>query len=202
VSAGIVVREVAPAELEVLGELTVAAYREVGETDEPYYAELRDVASRAARVPVLVAVDAADGRLLGGMTYVPGPGPFAEGDFGDAATFRMLAVDPAARGRGAGRALVEAAIARARADGRTSIGIFTRPFMGPRRRSTSRWGSSGSPASTGSSSRRTAARLPAAAVSPARHRPPSGRIARRASRHARSGGYRRPPRPADGFESS
>jgi ribosomal protein S18 acetylase RimI-like enzyme len=41
----------------------------------------------------------------------------------------MLAVDPAARGRGAGRALVEAAIHRARADGRASIGIFTRPFM-------------------------------------------------------------------------
>jgi ribosomal protein S18 acetylase RimI-like enzyme len=128
-NAGVVVREVAPHELDPLGELTVAAYREVGETDEPYYAELRDVASRAARVPVLVAVDTVDGRLLGGMTYVPGPGPFAEGDFGDAATFRMLAVDPAARGRGAGRALVEAAIARARADGRPSIGIFTRPFM-------------------------------------------------------------------------
>lgn len=129
-AAGIVVREVAPAELDALGELTVAAYREVGETDEPYYAELRDVAGRAAHVPVLVAVDAADGRLLGGMTYVPGPGgPFAEGDFGDAATIRMLAVAPAARGRGAGRALVEAAIARARADGRPTIGIFTRPFM-------------------------------------------------------------------------
>jgi ribosomal protein S18 acetylase RimI-like enzyme len=129
-AAGVVIREVTPAEVDALGELTVAAYREVGETDEPYYAELRDVAARAARVPVLVALDAADGRLLGGMTYVPGPdGPYAEGDFGDAATIRMLAVDLAARGRGAGRALVETAIARARADGRPSIGIFTRPFM-------------------------------------------------------------------------
>jgi ribosomal protein S18 acetylase RimI-like enzyme len=129
VSAGVVVREVAPAELDALGELTVAAYREVGETDEPYYAELRDVASRAAHVPVLVAVDAASGRLLGGMTYVPGPGPYSEGEFGDAATIRMLAVDRAVRGRGVGRALVEAAIERARADGRPAIGIFTRPFM-------------------------------------------------------------------------
>lgn len=128
-TAGVVVREAEPDELDPLGELTVAAYREVGETDEPYYAVLRDVAGRAAHVPVLVAVDAEDGRLLGGMTYVPGPGPLAEGSFGDAATFRMLAVDPAARGRGAGRALVRAAIARARADGRPSIGIFTRPFM-------------------------------------------------------------------------
>lgn len=127
---GLVVREIRSEEHDALGEITVAAYREVGETDEPYYAELRDVAARAAQVPVLVAVDAASGRVLGGMTYVPGPdGPFAEGEFGDAATIRMLAVDVAARGRGAGRALVEAAIARATADGRPSIGIYTRPFM-------------------------------------------------------------------------
>jgi GNAT superfamily N-acetyltransferase len=126
---GVFVREIAPAEHEALGEITVAAYREVGETDEPYYAELRDVAARAALVPVLVAVDDRTGRLLGGLTYVSGPGPYAEGDFGDAATFRMLAVDPAARGRGVGRRLVEAAIARARAEGRPAIGIFTRPFM-------------------------------------------------------------------------
>lgn len=128
--ARVVVREIVPAEHQQLAAITVAAYRDAGETDEPYYAELADVATRAASVPVLVAVDAASGRLLGGLTYVPGPdGPYAEGDFGDAATFRMLAVDRAARGRGVGRALVEAAIARARADRRPSIGIFTRPFM-------------------------------------------------------------------------
>jgi ribosomal protein S18 acetylase RimI-like enzyme len=129
VTAGVLVREVAPNELDALGELTVAAYRDVGETDEPYYAELRDVAGRAAQVPVLVAVDAGNGHVLGGLTYVPGPGPYAEGAFGDVATFRMLAVDPSARGRGVGRALVEAAIARARAAGAPAIGIFTRPFM-------------------------------------------------------------------------
>lgn len=129
VAGDIVVREIAPPEIEALGDLTVAAYRDVGETDEPYYAELRDAATRAARVPVLVAVEASSGRLLGGLTYVPGPGPYSEGEFGDAASIRMLAVDPAARGRGAGRALVEAAIERARRDGRPSIGIFTRPFM-------------------------------------------------------------------------
>jgi ribosomal protein S18 acetylase RimI-like enzyme len=41
----------------------------------------------------------------------------------------MLAVALGARGRGAGRRLVEACIARARADGRPGIGIYTRPFM-------------------------------------------------------------------------
>ncbi|MEW5992693.1 MAG: hypothetical protein AB1736_15300 [Chloroflexota bacterium] len=68
---GIVVREIAPAEMARLGEITVAAYREVGGTDEPYYAQLSDVATRAAVVPVLVAVQAGTGRLFGGLTYVP-----------------------------------------------------------------------------------------------------------------------------------
>jgi ribosomal protein S18 acetylase RimI-like enzyme len=125
----IVIREVRPDEAAALGDLTVAAYREVGETDESYFGELRDVAGRAGLVPVLVAVDIATDRLLGGVTYVPGPGPFHEGDFGEAASIRMLAVAPDARRRGIGRALVEACIARARADGRPALALYTRPFM-------------------------------------------------------------------------
>lgn len=128
-SAGILIRPIAPEEHGVLGDITVAAYREVGETDEPYYAELRNVTQRASLATVLVAVDASSGQVLGGVTYDAGSGPYAEGDFGDAATFRMLAVISEARGRGVGRALVEAVIAQARADDRPAIGIFTRPFM-------------------------------------------------------------------------
>lgn len=124
------IRDVRPGEHETLGEITVAAYVEAGETDEPYFAELRDVATRAALVPVLVAVDHASGAVLGGVTYVPGPGPYHEGLFGQRdASFRMLAVSAEAQGRGVGRALVEACIARARSDEREAIGIVTRPFM-------------------------------------------------------------------------
>ena len=108
-TSDIVVRAINAAEHEALGELTVAAYREVGETDEPYYAELRDVATRAALVPVLVAVDAPSGRLLGGLTYVPGPGPYSEGEFGEAAaSIRIRAVGPRAPGRRARRPLPRA----------------------------------------------------------------------------------------------
>lgn len=131
---GIEIREVRPDEMEALGDLTVAAYREAGETDEEYYPELRDVARRAALVPVLVAVDASTGLLLGGVTYVPGPGPYHEGEFGDAAAFRMLAVRSDARGRGVGRALVEAVVERARTEGRPGVCLFTRPFMAPAHR--------------------------------------------------------------------
>lgn len=128
-SPRLVVREVLPDEYEALGRLTVAAYRDVGETDEGYYAELLDVDGRARQVPILVAVSADGERLLGGVTYVPGPGPYHEGEFGDAASFRMLAVASEARGLGAGRALVAACIERARAAGRPALAIYTRPFM-------------------------------------------------------------------------
>jgi len=123
------VRAALPSEYAAIGDLVVEAYRDAGETDGGYEPELRDVAGRAAQVPVLAAVDEASGRLLGTVTYVPGPGPYHEGEFGEAASFRMLAVATEARGRGIGRALVDACIERARADGRASIGIHTRPFM-------------------------------------------------------------------------
>jgi GNAT superfamily N-acetyltransferase len=128
-SSTIVVREARPEEYAELGAMTVAAYRAAGETEEGYYPELLDVASRARDVPVLAAVDATTGRLLGTTTYVPGPGPWHEGDFGPLASMRMLAVAPDVQGRGAGRALVVACIERARAAGSPGLGLHTRPFM-------------------------------------------------------------------------
>jgi ribosomal protein S18 acetylase RimI-like enzyme len=124
------IRAVRPEEYEALGALTVRAYSEIpGETDEGYHAELRDVAARAGVVPVLIAVEP-DGTLLGGVTYVPGPGtPWSESERDGEAGFRTLAVDPTARGRGVGRALVEACLALARGDGKVRVVLYTRPSM-------------------------------------------------------------------------
>jgi GNAT superfamily N-acetyltransferase len=127
------VRIAEPADYTALGALTVAAYRAVpGYGGEPAYEdELRDVAARAAGTDteVLVAV-ADDGAVLGGVTYAASPASRqAEFDDPDAAGFRMLAVDPAAQGRGAGAALVAAVVERARADGRRRIIIHSTPWM-------------------------------------------------------------------------
>lgn len=119
------VRPIRPDEHAALGELTVAAYARVdpGTLQRDYADELRDVAGRAAGAEVLVAVDEdAGGALVGGVTYVPGPGsPSAEFSEPDAAGMRMLAVAAEAQRRGVGEALTRACIDRARAAGRRTL---------------------------------------------------------------------------------
>ena len=126
--SGVEIRLARPDEYDVLGELTVDAYRALGLVGDGYAAELRDVAGRAATTDVLVAVDG-EGRVLGGLAYVPGPGPLAEFDDADAAGIRMLAVAPEARRAGAGEALVRACIDRAVAAGRRRIVLHTTRVM-------------------------------------------------------------------------
>jgi ribosomal protein S18 acetylase RimI-like enzyme len=129
----VIVRAIEPSEFERLGELTVAAYHAFpdGITEASYDAELRDVATRVAApdTEVLVAVDGAT--VLGGVTYVrSAASPYFElADDPDAASFRMLAVDPAVEGSGAGRALVTEVVARARAAQRRRIVIHSTPWM-------------------------------------------------------------------------
>ncbi|GAA3562925.1 GNAT family N-acetyltransferase [Streptomyces osmaniensis] len=128
----ITIRDAEPGEFDALGEITADAYLhdgllDFGEGDE-YRGELRDVAKRAAAAEVLVAV--ADGRLLGGVTFVPSGGPMADIARSGEAEIRMLAVDRAGRGRGAGEALVRACVDRARAtEGCVRIVLSTQRTM-------------------------------------------------------------------------
>ncbi|WP_420076989.1 GNAT family N-acetyltransferase [Streptomyces sp. JL3001] len=128
----IAIRPAEPDEFEALGEITARAYLhdgllDFGESDE-YLGELRDVVKRAAAAEVLVAV--ADGRLLGGVTFVPSGGPMADIARSGEAEIRMLAVDRAGRGRGAGEALVRACVDRARAtEGCVRIVLSTQRTM-------------------------------------------------------------------------
>jgi ribosomal protein S18 acetylase RimI-like enzyme len=101
-----------------------AAVRDVGD-----YAEvLRDVADRVKSAEVLVAVDD-DGTVLGTVTNVPDGGPYGEIARADEAEFRMLAVDPAAQGRGVATALVRACVADAVRRGRERLVLSSGTWM-------------------------------------------------------------------------
>lgn len=123
------VRPAKPVEYAQIGELTVAAYRADGQlnADTGYDAVLADVAGRAAHGEVLVAVDSSDA-VLGAVTLVLPGTPFAELSRPGEVEFRMLAVDPAAQGRGAGEALVRACLARAAELDATAVVIYVRDF--------------------------------------------------------------------------
>lgn len=134
----ITVRPARAEELAEVGELTARAYLDddllVSGADSPYLAELRDAAARAAEAEVLVAVaeGAAPGaapELLGSVTFVGHGGRFAEVAGPGEAEFRMLAVRSAARGRGAGEALVRACLRRAGELGLRRVVLSTQEQM-------------------------------------------------------------------------
>lgn len=137
----IVIRPVVPGEHTVLGEITARAYLGDGlldlAEDDPYLRVLRDVPGRAARAEVLVAAEpavtagtaAAGTAVLGGVTYVRGPGPLADLAGPGEAEIRMLAVSHEARRRGVGEALVRACLDRARAAGSHRVVLSTQTSM-------------------------------------------------------------------------
>ncbi|MFN2483840.1 MAG: GNAT family N-acetyltransferase [Candidatus Limnocylindria bacterium] len=120
---GVVIRDVRPDEFDAVGELSVRAFREIFDDLDEYEAVLRDVADRARQVEVLVAE--VDRRPVGTVTYVPRPGPYAEGDETDAGWVRILAVSPDYQRRGIAAALVAECVARARRDGRRRLLLHT-----------------------------------------------------------------------------
>jgi ribosomal protein S18 acetylase RimI-like enzyme len=68
--------------------------------------------------------------LLGGVTFVTGPGPVADIARPGESEIRALAVDRTARGRGVGDALVRACVDRARAlEGCTAIVLSSQRSM-------------------------------------------------------------------------
>jgi len=123
-NSGFQIRPVLPAEHDALGDVSIRSYLEggllLGGLDDPYAPNLRDVALRAASATVLVAVDERqDDALLGGVTLAFHGSPMAQLAGPGEAEIRMLAVDPAAQGRGVGSALAAACVERARAESGT-----------------------------------------------------------------------------------
>jgi ribosomal protein S18 acetylase RimI-like enzyme len=109
---GLEIRLVREDELEEVGRITVEAYQADGllVEDVGYERVLADTASRAEQAEVWVAVDGDE--VLGGVTFCRPGTPYAELAGDREGEFRMLAVDPRLRRRGAARALVQHCLAR------------------------------------------------------------------------------------------
>jgi predicted N-acetyltransferase YhbS len=92
-----------------------------------YIADARNLAARWDMAEVLVAE--VDRRIAGTVTFYPDASAEGLGLPKEWAGFRTLAVQPALRGRGIGRRLVDTCIDAARALDLKTIGIHTASFM-------------------------------------------------------------------------
>ena len=123
------VRPARAEELDAVGELTVAAYVTDGMNPNDSYVEvLADAARRARDADLLVAVDA-DDRLLGTVTVCEPGTPWAEVSRPGELEFRMLAVTPAAQGRGVGERLTRAVLDRAGERGLHRVVLCSSDYM-------------------------------------------------------------------------
>ena len=123
-------REAGRDEFAEAGRVTADAYREFvqpgEEAWERYVGTIADVAGRADRTTILVAVE--DGAIVGSATLElhgrveeEDDGPLAPGE----AHIRMLGVDRAVRGHGVARALMAACEERARSSGKRVMTLHT-----------------------------------------------------------------------------
>jgi ribosomal protein S18 acetylase RimI-like enzyme len=125
----VIIRTALPTELPEIGDIRVAAYRADGflSPASQYTATLHAL-GHDGNGDVLVAV-ADDGQLLGTvmLEYWPNQGGAMHGP--GEAEIRALAVRPAARGLGAGNALLTAIIEHAAAHGVEHLVLATLPAM-------------------------------------------------------------------------
>lgn len=125
----VVVRPATASDLGAVREVTAEVYVGEGYTqgDSDYLEELTNVEARYADGGLLVAEHA--GRVVGAVTYCAAGSRYADLAVDREAEFRMLAVAPAARGRGAGEALVRACLKRAADEHRSAVVLSTMDRM-------------------------------------------------------------------------
>ncbi len=119
------------ADADAVNQVALAAFAEY----RPAVADWEGLAAAVARTADLAAageliVAEGAGAVLGAVVYL-GPGRDKPAIFRpEWSAIRMLVVDPAARGRGVGRALTEACVRRAERDGAELVALHTSPVMG------------------------------------------------------------------------
>ena len=117
------------ADLQRVADLTVQAYLDEGllEPDDPYVAELTDAAGRMSGAELWVAE--IGNQVVGAVTFCPPGSTYRELGGDGEGEFRMLAVDPAARGRGVARALVRRCLSRSGDLGLHALVLCSMPAM-------------------------------------------------------------------------
>ncbi len=135
----VIVRNAMPREYKAIGQLMVQVYSALEGFPKPkeqpeYYRFLADVGNQTQRpeTELLVAI-APDGSIVGAVIYFGDMQYYGSGGTAtfekNACGFRLLAVDPAFRGRGIGKKLSLACIEKARKSQRAQLIIHTTEAM-------------------------------------------------------------------------
>ena len=133
------IRDIEPSEFDSLGALMVRVYSGLEgfptPLEQPKYYELLANIGRFTERPgtrVLVALTAA-GDLVGGVVYFGDMSQYGSGGIAttieNASGIRLLGIDPAFRNAGAGKALTNACIELARAQGHAEVILHTTAAM-------------------------------------------------------------------------
>jgi GNAT superfamily N-acetyltransferase len=134
-----VIRRARPEELPALGRLVAEAYAALpgmpGPAEQPkYYAMVRNAAARASNPAIrILAAVSCSGELLGSADFIEDVAHYGSGGTAstrtNAAGIRLLAVVPAARGHGVGKALTRRCIEQAYSLGRSTLVLHTTSAM-------------------------------------------------------------------------
>ncbi|MDR3511871.1 MAG: GNAT family N-acetyltransferase [Caulobacteraceae bacterium] len=126
----VTVRDARPDDAEAINQVALAAFAQYRDRydDWPRFSRGLGAMSTLARTAALLVAER-DGAVVGAVGYVAPHAP--KPDFFEPArpVIRMLVVDPAARGAGAGRRLTEACVEMARRDGAPVIALHTSPIQ-------------------------------------------------------------------------
>lgn len=138
-TADLKIREIRRGEYRALGQLMIDVYSSLEGFPRPdeqpdYYEMLADIGhfNEEPDTTVLVALSA-EGELFGGVVYFGDMARYGSGGTApeekEASGIRLLAVDPAARGLGAGRSLTNACIKLAKDKGHSQVILHTTQAM-------------------------------------------------------------------------
>ncbi len=137
-TTGLIIRDLQASEHVPLGQLLVRVYACLAGFPSPqeqpgYYEMLANIGRFTEKPATRVLVALANGGLVGGVVYFGDMAQYGSGGSAtqvkNAAGIRLLAVDPDARGLGVGKALTDACIEAARAQGVAEVVLHTTKAM-------------------------------------------------------------------------